>query len=57
MPATVTQASPLKVKVDGATAPTPAKGLTTAGGTYAPALNTRVLVELVGRVLYVIGGA
>lgn len=51
--AVVTQASPLQVKVDGASVATNAKGVTG----YAPALNTRVLVSLVGRVLYVIGAA
>lgn len=50
---TVTQASPLQVRVDGAGTATNAKGVTG----YAPALNTRVLVSLVGRILYVFGAA
>ena len=51
--ATVTQASPLQVKVDGAATATNAKGMSG----YAPALNVRVLVNLVGKILYVIGAA
>ena len=51
--ATVTQASPLQVKVDGAATATNAKGMSG----YAPALNVRVLVNLVGKILYVLGSA
>lgn len=51
--ATVTQASPLQVRLDGSATATNAVGMSG----YAPAVNTRVLVELVGRVVYVIGGA
>jgi hypothetical protein len=51
--ATVTQASPLQVRVDGAATATPARGVSG----YAPALNARVLVALVGRIIYVFGAA
>ena len=51
--ATVSQAAPLQVKVDGASTPTNARGMSG----YAPALNVRVLVHLVGKILYVLGGA
>lgn len=51
--ATVTQASPLQVRIDGAATATNAQGVTG----YAPALNTRVLVDLVGRIVYVFGAA
>lgn len=51
--ATVTQASPLQVQLDGALTATNAKGMSG----YAPALNVRVLVNLVGKILYVLGAA
>ena len=54
--ATVTQASPLLVLLDGAATATAAKILT-RGDTFAPALNTRVLVTEVAGRLYVLGAA
>lgn len=51
--ATVTQASPLQVRLDGAATATNAKGMSG----YAPAVNARVLVQMVGRAVYVLGGA
>lgn len=51
--ATVTQASPLLVKVDGAATATAAETL----NGYAPALNHRVRVAVVGSTLLVLGRA
>jgi hypothetical protein len=53
--ATVTQESPLKVRIDGATTSVSASVLTRAD-TYAPALNARVLVLQRGSRLIVLGG-
>lgn len=53
MLATVTQASPLLVKLDGAGTASPALPL----NGVSPANGARVIVELVGSVLYVVGSA
>jgi hypothetical protein len=53
--ATVTQASPLLVKVDGSDTAVSASVLT-RGDSYAPALNARVLLLQRGSRLIVLGG-
>jgi hypothetical protein len=53
--ATVTQAAPLLVRVDGSTTAVSASVLK-RGDTYAPALNDRVLVLQRGSRLIVLGG-
>jgi hypothetical protein len=51
--ATVTTASPLTITQDGAATAIPA----TALNGYSPAANTRVVIDWVGRVVYVFGAA
>jgi hypothetical protein len=53
--ATVTQASPLLVRIDGSTTAISASVLSRADS-YAPALNARVLVLQQGSRLIVLGG-
>lgn len=49
--ATVTQASPLKVKLDGASTATASQAL----ASYTPAVNDRVVVTRIGSVLLTLG--
>jgi len=53
--ATVTNASPLRVRVDGAASDSPATVVERADS-YAPAANDRVLVGSSAGVVYVFGG-
>lgn len=52
--ATVTTATPLTVTLDGSTTAAPARVMGRADS-WAPAVGTRVIVEAVGRALYVLG--
>jgi hypothetical protein len=52
--ATVTNASPLRVLLDGSTADAPAKVLARADG-WAPVMGDRVVTWLVRGTMYVVG--